>query len=74
MQNHRAASGLTNTFGSALGAKKEARVVRRSDLEYYSSLQTTASAMKFAQSEDQMSTNKTAEKLRQDRLDDKVNM
>ena len=42
-------------------SKKEAQVVRRSDLEYYSSLQTAASVMKLAQEEEQLSFNKTAE-------------
>jgi hypothetical protein len=51
---------------SALG-KKEAHVAKRSDLEYYSSLQTAASAMKFAHESDALSTNKTVEHRRREK-------
>ena len=55
-------SGMTapNIQMSAF-SKKEAQVVRRSDIEYYSSLQTAASAMKLAHEEELLSSNKTAE-------------
>ena len=55
-------------------SKKEAQVVRRSDLEYYSSLQTAASAMKLAQEEEMLSSNKTAEQLWKDKYEDHCNM
>ena len=55
-------------------AKKNAHVYRRSEMEYFSSLQTAASAKKFAQEEDLLSSQKTVDQRRRDRYDDENNM
>ena len=56
---------------SAMG-KKEAVVVRRSDVEYFSSLQTNASHIKFQQDSDAMSSHKTFEQRQRDSRADRV--
>ena len=45
---------------STLG-KKEAVIVRRSDIDYFSSLQTKASNLKYQQDTDALSSHKTFE-------------
>ena len=59
---------------SGLGSKKEHIILRRSDNEYFSSLQTNASHAKFQQELDATSSSKTYEQRQKDLKTEQVNL